>query len=484
RRTTLGSFLNRAGDCPTASQSAILAAFDPSYDAILKIFSTYIQLLALTANINLDWPTAIYGWLAFSQAATSAMGSWISVDCSLANDNVAGTLPRAMQRVILTVFLPIIMWTIVMLVWGMRASWLAARGRIVCWADLRAYLAKRVIISILATVLMLYPKVVNSILVVYQCISLDADASAQSPWAGLPGSEVLLKAANSSTGLFWVPDLSVPCYHGEHRSLMWGPGGAGMLVFALGVPVTCFCLTYWNKERLFSDKEFAANFHFLFREYCKERYFYESVILIQKLAFAATMVFSTVLNNAGFQVLLALCVVEIMLIMQLVFRPYRHRHIDNLSRNMLITLTTTLYLLLFLTYPNISSGVSMAITVLVVVINSMLSVYFLAAVASELYKAAWAVAVRTPGADPRKTLMELLARRLGHKMARLVVRASNAKEMLDRALTGRLLNSPRWPETPRWLGLAALSPRRAAASPSRRGGEAVGSNAAPSRRPQ
>ncbi|KAL6747542.1 hypothetical protein V8C86DRAFT_1307848 [Haematococcus lacustris] len=173
-----------------------------------------------------------------------------------------------------------------------------------------------------------------------------------------------------------------------------------------------------------------------------------------------------------------------MLIMQLVFRPYRHRHIDNLSRNMLITLTTTLYLLLFLTYPNISSGVSMAITVLVVVINSMLSVYFLAAVASELYKAAWAVAVRTPGADPRKTLMELLARRLGHKMARLVVRASNAKEMLDRALTGRLLNSPRWPETPRWLGLAALSPRRAAASPSRRGGEAVGSNAAPSRRPQ
>ncbi|KAL6747544.1 hypothetical protein V8C86DRAFT_3148113 [Haematococcus lacustris] len=459
-RATLGSFLTRAGDCPTASQSAILAAFDPSYDAILKIFSTYIQLLALTANINLDWPTA----------ATSAMGSWISVDCSLANDNVAGTLPRAMQRVILTVFLPIIMWTIVMLVWGMRASWLAARGRIVCWADLRAYLAKRVIISILATVLMLYPKVVNSILVVYQCISLDADASAQSPWAGLPGSEVLLKAANSSTGLFW--------------SMMWGPGGAGMLVFALGVPVTCFCLTYWNKERLFSDKEFAANFHFLFREYCKERYFYESVILIQKLAFAATMVFSTVLNNAGFQVLLALCVVEIMLIMQLVFRPYRHRHIDNLSRNMLITLTTTLYLLLFLTYPNISSGVSMAITVLVVVINSMLSVYFLAAVASELYKAAWAVAVRTPGADPRKTLMELLARRLGHKMARLVVRASNAKEMLDRALTGRLLNSPRWPETPRWLGLAALSPRRAAASPSRRGGEAVGSNAAPSRRPQ
>ncbi|GFH20680.1 uncharacterized protein HaLaN_17842, partial [Haematococcus lacustris] len=67
-------------------------------------------------------------------------------------------------------------------------------------------------------------------------------------------------------------------------------------------------------------------------------------------AFAATMVFSTVLNNAGFQVLLALCVVEIMLIMQLVFRPYRHRHIDNLSRNMLITLTTTLYLLLFLGY--------------------------------------------------------------------------------------------------------------------------------------
>ncbi|KAJ9532626.1 hypothetical protein QJQ45_010735 [Haematococcus lacustris] len=66
---------------------------------------------------------------------------------------------KAVQRVILTVFLPIIMWTIVMLVWGMRASWLAARGRIVCWADLRAYLAKRVIISILATVLMLYPRV-------------------------------------------------------------------------------------------------------------------------------------------------------------------------------------------------------------------------------------------------------------------------------------------------------------------------------------
>ena len=69
---------------------------------------------------------------------------------------------------------------------------------------------------------------------------------------------------------------------------------------------------------------------------------------------------------------------------QFSLRPYRARRIEAVSRNMLITLIASFYLLLYLTYPGIKDSVQVTIGVLIIVINSVLLAFFLVAVAGKL----------------------------------------------------------------------------------------------------
>lgn len=204
-----------------------------------------------------------------------------------------------------------------------------------------------------------------------------------------------------------------------------------------GVPLLSFSLLRRHKNEMYTNKEFAANYNFLYKEYRKDRwvvnlilasfdlfltcfqqrlvddgimglppsatstpppptvhvyatygvppcrYYWESVVLLQKAAFAVAVVASAVKRDVAVQLLLALFVVEVMLVMQLIFRPFRHTRIDTLNRNMLIVTTATLYLLLYLAYPIVGASNFIVITVIVIAINALLIFYFLVSFACE-----------------------------------------------------------------------------------------------------
>lgn len=122
---------------------------------MLKIFQTWAQLLALCSNINLDWPSAVYGWLAFCEAATSAVGSWVTLDCLLYDRD---GLRTASQRSIITVLTPAIFFAILTIMWLLRAAWLVMVRKKLDSRTLWGYLGKRLIITMLATIFTLYPK--------------------------------------------------------------------------------------------------------------------------------------------------------------------------------------------------------------------------------------------------------------------------------------------------------------------------------------
>ena len=56
------------------------------------------------------------------------------------------------------------------------------------------------------------------------------------------------------------------------------------------------------------------------------RYFWESIVLLEKLAFGAAVIFSGIIINPGVQLLLALIVVEGMLLLQVSIELMQTEH--------------------------------------------------------------------------------------------------------------------------------------------------------------
>lgn len=75
----------------------------------------------LLIHVHCTCLQAIYGWLAFTQAATSAVSSWTTIDCSLLSNF---PIPKSMQQVAIIVLSPYIYIIAICTLWVVRWMYL------------------------------------------------------------------------------------------------------------------------------------------------------------------------------------------------------------------------------------------------------------------------------------------------------------------------------------------------------------------------
>ena len=83
-------------------------------------------------------------------------------------------------------------------------------------------------------------------------------------------------------GLHWNQDYGLKCFQGQHAVLMGVLGVPGLVLFSLGVPLVS---AWWLRRNAHAGKlnssRFSARFGFLYEDYTRPYYFWESIIMFR-----------------------------------------------------------------------------------------------------------------------------------------------------------------------------------------------------------
>jgi hypothetical protein len=114
-RPTLFAPNSAAADDPKAAAAAAAAAARAAarrpyrfwVSDILKLLITHLQLLGLLRGLRINWPEGVdvAAWLSFFDQ-TSTVSSWVSLDCSLGEDEPGAAVRRSVKRTLGLLLMP------------------------------------------------------------------------------------------------------------------------------------------------------------------------------------------------------------------------------------------------------------------------------------------------------------------------------------------------------------------------------------------
>ncbi|GBF89398.1 hypothetical protein Rsub_01970 [Raphidocelis subcapitata] len=395
--------------------------------AVLKGLVTHLQLLGLLRGLRIDWPAPVNAALTFFDQ-TSAATTWVSLDCSMREDGGGGGARRAVKSTIGMLLLPVFGVALGLLYWGAHAAITAALSR--RRPALRRYgwgryYESRVVLTVVLTLFYLYPQVSNAVVSIFSCTVLDADLQ---PFSGQITAAVARAVAPTGAlaagarGGYWSSDTRLLCRAGQHGWLA-AAGGVWMGLFCLGFPAAV-AAALWRRRARLDDPDVELRYGFLYDSYAPRYYYWESVVLLQKLLLVVSI---TLLQRKGatLQVLVSLAVVNVAAAAQITLRPAGCALMDGLQRASLYVLQATLFLLLVSSLDGVATpGTVIAALALAAALNVALVAGFLAALASEARRMLLAASGKGEGpgerlswADVRATARALAPRPGGGKAA-------------------------------------------------------------------
>eukprot|EP00899_Mesostigma_viride_P020510 jgi/Mesvir1/28460/Mv15883-RA.1 len=280
---------------------------------LVKICVTYMQFLNITATLRLDWPDGLEGFMVALGEVVSVGGNWISLDCTLDKD----WLRLSLQVPLYFALAPIAMVFLVSSIWTCRylflKAWRATHEKF--WS----YIIHRVIVTIFVVLFFIWPTVTQHILTLISCSEVDKR-----------GAEGPYSEYRAAASLYWQKDAGVRCFTGDHLVVTLAVGVPGIILFALGVPVASFLFLRHNRAHL-ETADFKRKYGFLYIGYSPRFYFWESVLMVQKLIVVAVAVFIGI-YGVHEQILAALGVLIVWMILFLMVRPYRNERVNELGR--------------------------------------------------------------------------------------------------------------------------------------------------------
>ncbi|GAX76958.1 hypothetical protein CEUSTIGMA_g4405.t1 [Chlamydomonas eustigma] len=243
----------------------------------------------------------------------------------------------------------------------------------------KSYFSLRMLITAFSVVFYFYPNVCAAILALFACDRMDLDEPPYSQYAII-------------RGWYMQSDSNVQCFTGKHLILLYLIGVPGIIFFAVGLPVGSAIYLTLNKAQ-FESASFSAKYGFLFEDYHRHWYWWETVTLLRKLFTVAVnssplQAFSTTLN-----LLVLLAVVLVALLAQVLCRPYEIPRMNQLESFSLQAISVTIFVYTMISLPNVNYEASTlnALSVLLIILNSAFVAFFVFSLISELHNTAVAV---------------------------------------------------------------------------------------------
>ncbi|GIL65853.1 hypothetical protein Vafri_19500, partial [Volvox africanus] len=270
------------------------------------------------------------------------------------------------------------------------------------------YLTTRMIVTTLTVIFYFYPVVTDTVLYIYQCEELDV---ATGPYA----------AYLQSVGYFWELDYDLRCFHGSHLVLTLVVAVPWLLLWCVGVPLGSALWLRYNAARgKLNQPQFSDRYGFLYEDYRRTRYYWESVIMARKLLVVGVMLATNSADDIT-QVLAVMGVVVIAGLLQLYVRPYALDRFNTLENTSLASTLLILYLCCFFLMSDITDTTQKVISVLILGVNAATIGWFVYCLAIEAYR--YGVQMLDSDGDGRvskEEVNEWLRLTLGKPVARVV----------------------------------------------------------------
>ncbi|KIZ04125.1 hypothetical protein MNEG_3835 [Monoraphidium neglectum] len=325
---------------------------------VFKLLFTHLQMLGLLRGIRMDWPDGLDKVLGFLDQ-TQAFSTWVSLECSLAGVGLHPSITRS----IILLLMPAAACLVGLLGWiaiaAVTALWQRHQGLLghehdrVTWD----YYRPRVLMTCIMVAFFLYPQVSDAVVTILAACTTVDNHSAVSPAylpprnATSPGGDAL--AALKAVGTYWNYDTSQMCFEGPMRVLLV-MGIMWVVAFCAGFPLVMVLVLWMNRERL-GEVKTDLMYGFFYDSYRHGYYFWESVLLLEKLLLSLAITVTT-RYGAPAQVLAGHCVIFVALMLQVKCRPYGCQMLDRLQGTSLYALVGSCFALMMPALDSILTG--------------------------------------------------------------------------------------------------------------------------------
>jgi hypothetical protein len=172
--------------CVILVRSSIKSAYSSAakHSIYIKIFTNYIQLVFLTTQLNLKWPSYVIQFFGIQQGIATASDSIFSLDCYLSTQDPSQLNNSYYNKLLMHAILPFIIFTISPLVWL----------GICMYKEVYGYMKREMLLTMIVIFFLVYPNIVQNVFSHFSCTYYD------------------------QLGFFLDANLSVECWGTKHTN--------------------------------------------------------------------------------------------------------------------------------------------------------------------------------------------------------------------------------------------------------------------------
>jgi predicted outer membrane repeat protein len=321
--------------CIILVKSSIKSAFTPKakHSIYIKIFTNYLQLVFLTAQFNLSWPSYVITLFGIQKSAATATDSLFSVDCYFSDGSLSNSDMYYFKMIFYSA-LPLVIFVISILVWiG------------ICMTKENFQPMKREMpLTMIVLFFLVYPNIVKFMFSNFACSYFDM------------------------LGKFLNDNYSVKCWNKEHSKYSLDVAVPSIVLWSVGVP-TIVLIVMIKRRNLLYKEDNRVVFGFLFNGYKTSIFFWEFIIMYRKILIICVIVFIAEVSTAVQGLTVALLLI-FSLFIQYEVGPYNSDELNHMEIEALITATLTIYCGLYYLTEDIGEVFKIILFVIIVCGNS------------------------------------------------------------------------------------------------------------------
>ena len=321
--------------CIVLVKSSIKSAFvaKAKHSIYIKIFTNYLQLVFLTAQFNLSWPSYVIVLFGIQKSAATATDSVFSIDCYISSNGEKASSDSYFFKMIFYAVLPLGIFIISILVW-------------ICICLMKesyVQLKRELPLTMIVIFFLVYPNIVKFMFSHFACTEFDM------------------------LGKFLNDNYSVECWNDKHQRYSVIVALPSIIIWSVGVP-TVVLIAMIKQRRYLYKEDNKIRFGFLFNGYKTSIFYWEFIIMYRKILIICVIVFIADISTAV-QGLTVTLILIFSLFIQYEIGPYNSNELNHMEVEALITASLTIYCGLYYLTQDIGEIFKLVLFIIIVFCN-------------------------------------------------------------------------------------------------------------------
>lgn len=327
--------------CYILVKTTLKSAFTPKslHSIYIKIFTNYLQLVFLTTQFELEWPSYVLELFYVQQSAATISEQVFSIDCYFVNSNSSNSSSLYFNKLAMYCILPIIIAVVSLVVWTLIGM---AKGNF-------SYLSREFYTTTIVLFFLIYPNIVKSMFMNFQCTEFDI------------------------IGWYLDQNTAIQCWDAIHTKYSLIIAIPGIIMWAVGIPTLLLVIMSKKQRFLYRDNN-RVIFGFLFNGFKSSKFYWEFLIMYRKIIIITIAVFMS--SSTMLQALTVIILLIMSLYLQYSNKPYSQSELNHMETQALFIATVTIYCGLYYLSKSIGEAIKVILFAIIVTGNGYFIFYW------------------------------------------------------------------------------------------------------------